>query len=236
MKLHWKLTRGQRTLRNLVLGALLLTLIWGLAGYPLPGELEIRRLEREYLMGSTQVVCKHRTEDSVTLLTEGEGWITVGKATKVQSGDWPVSSQMIPCLNHVLPKEGIVAVALPGPGEGDALTVAVWGAPAEAVSGTLELDLIGVDGGVFPTPDKETFTAQGSREENGWVFFRFAPHPDHPGREICAISALWEWDCRMLYRCVGEYPYRLTLTDSQGKEVASQCGTLPPNLMLFDRG
>lgn len=87
MKLHWKLTRGQRTLRNLVLGALLLTLIWGLAGYPLPGELEIRRLEREYLMGSTQVVCKHRTEDSVTLLTEGEGWITVGKATKVQSGD-----------------------------------------------------------------------------------------------------------------------------------------------------
>lgn len=234
MNKHWRLSRGQRTLRNLLLGALLLTLVWGLAGWPLPtGELEIRRLEREYLMGSTEVVRVHRTEYGVALLTEGDSWITVGKATAVKYGDMP-GSRMIPVLNHVLPKEDLVVVALPGPGEGGALTVAVWGAPLEAVSGTLELDLIGVDGGVWPTPEEETFTAQGTREENGWFFFRFFPHSEHPGREICAIDALWEWEARIIYGYVGEHPYRLALKDGQGAEVAFRIGTLPPNQCLTD--
>lgn len=235
MKKHWKLSRGQRTLRNLVLGGLLFVLIWGLADYPLPtGELEIRRLEREYLMGSTKVVRVHRTDDGVALLTEGDSWITVGKATAVKYGDMP-GSRLIPVLNHVLPKEDIVVAALPGPGEGRALTVAVWGAPPEAVSGTLELDLIGVDGGVWSAPERETFIAQGTREENGWFFFQFFPHSEHPGREICAIDALWEWEARIIYGYVGEHPYRLTLTDEHGAEAAFRSGTLPPNQCLTAR-
>lgn len=235
MKQRWRLTRGQRTVRNLVLGALLFTLIWGLADYPLPtGELELRRLEREYLAGGTEVVLVHRTKDGVALLTEGESWITVGKATAVKVDRMP-GTQMIPVLNHLLPKEGIVAAALPGPGEDGVLTVAVWGAPPEAVSGTLELDLNGVDGGVWSAPERETFTAQAVREENGWFFFRFFPHKTHPEREICAINALWEWEARILYGYVGEHPYRLTLADGQGAEAAVQQGTLPPNQCLTRR-
>ena len=236
MKKRWRLSRGQRTVRNLILGALLLTLIWGLAGWRLPtGELEIRRLEREYLMGGTEVICINRAYDKsyVTCLAEGEDWITVGRATKV-SGILPFS-RMIPTLNHVLPKKGIVVVALPAPNEDGGMTVAVWGTPPEAVSGTLELDLIGVDGGVWSCPWKETFSAQGERREDGWMLFQLAGHPEgHGERVYCAMSCLWDWDARIHYGYVGEHPYRLTLTDGQGAEVAFRSGTLPPNQCLTE--
>lgn len=230
MKKRWKLSRGQRTVRNLLLTVLLLALIWGLAGCPLSGELEIRRLEREYLAGGTEVVLVHRTKDGVALLTEGDSWITVGKATRVQNGDWPIY-QMVPVLNHVLPKEDLVVVALPGPDRDNNMTVAVWGAPPEAVSGTLELDLVNVDGGVWTLPAKETFTAQAMRREDGWLMFSLSPH-EHDGWTMCAMTGLWEWEARILYGFVGEHPYRLTLTDGQGAEVLSRSGTLPPNQCL----
>ena len=140
-----------------------------------------------------------------------------------------------PCINHLLPKEDIVVAALPGPGEGGTLTVAVWGAPEEAVSGTMELDLIDVDGGVWTAPARETFTAQAVREDSGWFFFQFFPHEDHPGRESCAIDALWGWDARMVYGFVGEHPYRLTLADAREAEVLARSGTLPPNQGLIGR-
>lgn len=61
MKKRWRLSRGQRTLRNLVLGVLLMALIWGLAGYPLPtAELEFRRLERTHLMPRSEIVFSNR--------------------------------------------------------------------------------------------------------------------------------------------------------------------------------
>lgn len=57
MKKRWKLSRGQRTLRNLILGVLLMALIWGLADYPLPTvEMEFRRLERTHLLPRSEIV------------------------------------------------------------------------------------------------------------------------------------------------------------------------------------
>ena len=230
----FRLSRGWRIARNLAAAFLLAALALLLWGWPAwMGRWAFRHLETQYLLAPSQVVLANRDAESgcTAYLCEGEGWITVGRTTPVQHGGLPFP-KATPCINHLLPKEGIVVAALPACGEGGTLTAAVWGAPAEAVSGTLELELIGVDGGLWPTPEKETFTAQGSREENGWFFFQFAPHDSHPGREICAISALWAWDARIVYGYVGQHPYRLTLTDAQGAEVASQSGTLPPNQCL----
>lgn len=51
------LRRGRKLALNLALSAVLLALLWGLAGYPLPtAEMEFRRLERTNLMGRSEIV------------------------------------------------------------------------------------------------------------------------------------------------------------------------------------
>lgn len=232
-----KLPRGWKIARNLaaaLLLAALALLLWGWPAWMAGGA--YRRLETKLLLTPSQTILTNRAEDGgfTAYLSEGEDWIAVGRVTSVQHGGLPFHKAE-PCIGHLLPKEGVVVAALPGPGEGGTLTVAVWGAPEEAVSGTLELDLIDVDGGLWPAPDEETFTAQATREDNGWFFFRFSPHKDHPGQELCAIDALWEWDARIVYGFVGEQPYRLTLTGAGGTEVLARSGTLPPNQHLIDR-
>ena len=232
-----RLPRGWKIARNLaavLLLAALALLLWGWPAWMADGA--YCRLETKLLLTPSQTILTNRAADGgfTAYLSEGEDWIAVGRVTAVQYGGLPFHKAE-PCINHLLPKEGVVTAALPGPGEGGALTVAVWGAPEEAVSGTMELDLIDVDGGLWPTPAEETFTAQAVREDNGWFFFRFSPHKDHPGRELCAIDALWEWDARIVYGFVGERPYWLTLTDAGGAEVLARSGTLPPNQRLIDR-
>ncbi|MCI9655269.1 MAG: hypothetical protein HFF45_04500 [Lawsonibacter sp.] len=82
MKKRWKLSRGKRTIINLVLSALLLVLTWGLMGCPLPtAEMEFRRMERTHLLPRSEIQgifldgCRNRTwqtvgvqEDRVVLL------------------------------------------------------------------------------------------------------------------------------------------------------------------------
>lgn len=52
-----RLGRGHKLVLNLALCVLLLTLLWGMAGYPLPtAEMEFRRLERTSLMGRSEIV------------------------------------------------------------------------------------------------------------------------------------------------------------------------------------
>ena len=234
--MNCKLPRGWKIVRNLaavlLLGALAL-LLWGWPAWMADGA--YRRLETELLLGPSQTVLTNRAADGsfTAYLSQGEDWIAVGRVTAVSYGGLPFPKAE-PCINHLFPKEGLVVAALSGPGEGGTLTVAVWGAPEEAVSGTLELNLIDVDGGVWPTPAEETFTAQAVREDNGWFFFQFSPHEDHPGRELCAIDALWEWGARVRRGFVGEHPYRLTLADDRGTEVLARSGTLPPNQCLND--
>lgn len=234
--MNCKLPRGWKIVRNLaavLLLAALALLLWGWPAWMADGA--YRRLETKLLLAPSQTVLTNRAADGsfTAYLSQGEDWIAVGRVTAVSYGGLPFPKAE-PCINHLFPKAGLVVAALSGPGEGGTLTVAVWGAPEEAVSGTLELDLIDVDGGVWPTPAEETFTAQAVREENGWFFFQFSPHEDHPGRELCAIDALWEWGARVRRGFVGEHPYRLALTDDRGREVLARSGTLPPNQCLND--
>ena len=238
MKRTWKLSRGQRVVRNLAAALLLLALALVLAGWPeWMGLWAFRQLEASYLLTPSRVICVNRAYDKswAAYLTEGEDWITVGRATAVEFEGLPFH-RAVPSINHVLPKEGIAVAALPGPNKERGMTVAVWGAPPEAVSGTLEVDLIGVDGIFWECPQKETFSAQGERREDGWVLFQLAGHPEgHGGQMHCAMSCLWDWDARRVYGFVGEHPYRLTLTDVRGGEVLAQSGTLPPNQCLTGR-
>ena len=235
--MNCKLPRGWKIVRNLaaaLLRAALALLLWGWPAWMADGA--YRRLETKLLLAPSQTVLTNRAADGsfTAYLSQGEDWIAVGRVTSVRYGGLPFPKAE-PCINHLLPKEDIVVAALPGPGEGGTLTVAVWGAPEEAVSGTMELDLIDVDGGVWTAPARETFTAQAVREDSGWFFFQFFPHEDHPGRESCAIDALWGWDARMVYGFVGEHPYRLTLADAREAEVLARSGTLPPNQGLIGR-
>ena len=234
--MNCKLPRGWKIVRNLaavLLLAALALLLWGWPAWMADGA--YRRLETKLLLAPSQTVLTNRAADGsfTAYLSQGEDWIAVGRVTAVSYGGLPFPKAE-PCINHLFPKAGLVVAALSGPGEGGTLTVAVWGAPEEAVSGTQELNLIDVDGGVWPTPAEETFTAQAVREENGWFFFQFSPHEDHPGRELCAIDALWEWGARVRRGFVGEHPYRLTLADDRGREVLARSGTLPPNQCLND--
>lgn len=232
-----KLPRRWRIVRNLTVTVLLLLLVlhWGRwpgwAGYS-----AYRLLEAKYLLTPSRLVCMNYSpgwNDVSAFLTEGEGWIAAGKAVGIDAGG--LYKQARPVINHVVAKEGIVAVALPGPDRDNAMTVAVWGAPEGAVSGTLELDLEGVDGGLWAVTTKETFAAQARRREDGWFLFTLAPHPEGHGGYTCAMTALWVWEARILYSSVGERPYRLTLYDNQGEQLLFQSGTLPPNLILSER-
>lgn len=230
-----RLPRGWRIVRNLGASVLLLALALILWGWPnWAGYLAFRHLEAQYLLTPSQVIRVNRAASGeyAAYLSEGEDWITVGRTTGVQHEGLPFH-RAEPNILHVLPKEGIVVAAIPAPSEGGGMTVAVWGAPPEAVTGRVEVDLTDVDGALWHCPPKETFAAEGERGEDGWFFFDLAPHREgHGGGEYCAMLCLWDWDARVVYGFVGEHPYRLTLWDEAGAEVASRSGTLPPNQHL----
>ena len=232
-----RLSRGQKIVRNLCLSIPLALFLWGMADYPLPtARMEFCRLERILLLPPSQIVAENRSEDGqrTAYLSEGEDWIIVGSTTAVESGHLSFP-KAVPCIDHLLPKEGIVLVALPAANKDGGITAAVWGAPEEAVSRRLEVDLIDVDGGVWDCPEKETVSDQNPRREGDWLFFELACDTLHSGQVMCAIDGLWEWDARILCGCVGEHPYCLTLTDRQGRGVVSKSGTLPPRQLLYDR-
>lgn len=233
-----KLPRRWRIVRNLAAAPLLLLLVLHWEGWPSwAGYSAYRLLEAKYLLVPSQVVYENYSpgwNHVSAYLTQGEGWIAAGKSVATEMGG-VIYKQARPVINHVIAKEGIVVVALPGPDRDGAMTVAVWGAPEGAEAGTLELDLEGVDGGLWAVTAKETFTARARRREDSWFFFTLAPHPEGHGGYTCAMEALWRWEVRPLYDgSVGERPYRLTLWDSRGNALISQSGTLPPNRKLIE--
>ena len=75
MKKWWKkleraferISRGKKLACNVALCAFLLVLIWSRFGYPLPAELEFRRLERTHLMPRSEIVFSNgaRSEDGL---------------------------------------------------------------------------------------------------------------------------------------------------------------------------
>lgn len=227
-----KLPRRWRVVRNLAAAAVLAVLALTLLEWPaLSPYASFRRLEGAYLLTPSRLVFQTERFDVFGFLSEGDSWITVGSVSKFDSTSKPLNlDRNYALLHYILPKEGIVAVLLPAKNEDGGAVVAVWGAPEEAVSGTMELELKGIKNpfrGTFTIQRRETFFAQAQRREDGWFIFQFVPHDDHGENTSCAMEMLlwsgpaFSWDEM-------EQPYRLTLTDGQGNTVAEQSATLPP--------
>lgn len=227
-----KLPRRWRIVRNLAVAAVLAVLALTLLEWPaLSPYASFRRLEGAYLLTPSRLVFQTERFDVFGFLSEGDSWITVGSVSKFDSAGKPLNlDRNYALLHYVLPKEGIVAVLLPAKTEENGAVVAVWGAPEEAVSGTMELDLKGIKNpfqGTFTIKRLETFSAQAQRREDGWFIFQFVPHNDHPENTSCAMEMLL-WSGPAFRWAEMEQPYRLTLTDGQGNTVAEQSATLPP--------
>lgn len=226
-----KLPRRWRIVRNLAAAAVLALLVLALLEWPaLSPYGAFRRLEGAYLLTPSRLVFQVERGKTAGYLSEGDSWITVGSVSKFDSTGKPLNlDRNYALLHYILPKEGIVAVLLPAKNEDGGAVVAVWGAPEEAVSGTMELELKGIKNhvqGTFTMRGRETFSAQAQRREDGWFIFQFVPHY-HGENTFCAMEMLlwsgpaFSWDEM-------EQPYRLTLTDGQGNTVAEQSATLPP--------
>ena len=135
--MNCKLPRGWKIVRNLaaaLLLAALALLLWGWPAWMADGA--YRRLETKLLLAPSQTVLTNRAADGsfTAYLSQGEDWIAVGRVTAVRHGGLPFPKAG-PCINHLLPKEGIVVAALPGPRQGGAPWGGRWGAPAGAGSG-----------------------------------------------------------------------------------------------------
>ena len=230
-----KLPRGWRVIRNLALAAAGAVGIGVLLEWPAltPGE-AFRRAEGAYLLTPSRTVLQVEGNWCTGILAEGDSWITVGEVHQISTE--PVNLRAYRAIiNHALPKEGLVVVLLPAKNEQDGAIAAVWGAPEEAVSGTLELDLMGIEDPWHgrEIPGLETFTAQARRREDGWFIFQFVPHDNHREGQSCAMEMLLSLSPTYSRHSQTEQPYRLTLTDSQGRQAAYQAGTLPPNRNLW---
>lgn len=231
-----KLPRRWRIVRNLGLAAVLAVLVLTMLEWPaLSPYRAFRRLEGAYLLTPSRLVLQVEQGNTTGYLSEGESWITVGSVEKYGDAAKPMNiDRNVSLLHQVLPKEGIVVVLLPAKNEDNGAVAAVWGAPEEAVSGTLELDLKDISSRhpwIYAVPGLETFSAQAERREDGWFIFQFVPHDYHGEGTSCAMESLLAWGPYFSFEQT-EQPYRLTLTDAQGNTAAEQSGTLPPNQRL----
>lgn len=235
-----KLPRRWRIVRNLALAAVLVLLVLVLLEWPsLSSYRAFQRLEGAYLLTPSRLVFQVERGNTVGYLSEGDSWITVGSVETYNDAGKPLNiDKKIATLHQVLPKEGIVVVILPAKNEDNGAVAAVWGAPEQAVSGTMELELEGISSPFHPDPEicqksgLETFSAQARRREDGWFIFQFTPHDNHLEGTSCAMEMLLAWGPVFSVSGSLEQPYRLTLTDARGKVVAEQEGTLPPDQRL----
>jgi len=240
-KLWARLPRRWRIVRNLAAAAALGVLAVYLLDWPCLSRYgAFQRLEGAFLLTPSRLVLQLEDGWSAGYLSEGDSWITVGSVSIFDDADKPLNlDRHHAVLHQVLPKEGIVAVLMPAKNEDNGAVIAVWGAPAEAVSGTLELDLIGIEDPFAgpgrddrkPVQGLETFTAQARRREDGWFIFQFAPHENHRNPDACAIRLFPWWTFSPGDRL--ENNYQLTLFDVNGKQIAAQSGITPPDQMLM---
>lgn len=229
-----RLPRSWRIVRNLAAAALLAVLALALLEWPcLDAHSAFQRLEGAYLLTPSRLVLQQERGKGAAFLSEGDSWIAVGSVSAFDGAGMPLNLGGFQAVLHqVLPKEGIVAVLLPVKSEDNGGVVAVWGGPEEAVSGTLELELKGIeDPAGRSVSGLETFAAQAKRREDGWFIFRFTPHDNHREGQSCAME-MWLWFGPWFHTKQMEQPYRLTLTDAQGRTVAEQSGILPPDQQL----
>lgn len=231
-----RLPRKWRIVRNLAVFAALalaaLTLLEWPAFSPYGA---FHRLEGAYLLTPSRLVLQVGDGRYTACLSEGEGWIAMGSVFKFDSGGKPLDIDKYQAILHyAFPKEGMAVILLPAADEDRRVYAAVWGGPEEAVSGTLELDLQGIEDpfGNSYVPGIERFTAQAVRREDGWFIFPFYPHDDHREGQSCAMKMFPQWWRSFSPGGRLEQNYRLTLYDAAGAQAAYQSGTTPPDQNL----
>ena len=220
-----RLSRRVRIVRNFLLALLLLAaVVLALGVPPLTKYGVFRRLEEEYLLTPSQLVYRMDKIVSAVYVTQGDGWITVGKVDTLDVGGTPFFHHF-GVITHVLPRDSMQVVILPESTEDGSTVIALWGAPEEAAAGELELTLEGIEpwSNVFgwTVPEREVFSAQAAREGD-WFFFELPPHQDHPDSERCIMDVLW--DNVSFVEEAGSWPYRLTLRDAKGDVVWTGSG------------
>ena len=220
-----RLSRRARIVRNFLLALLLLAaVVLALGTPPLTKYGVFRRLEEQYLLTPSQLVYRMDKIVSAVYVTQGDGWITVGKVDTLDVGGTPFFHHF-GVITHVLPRDPMQVVILPESTEDGGAAVALWGAPEEAAAGELELTLEGIEpwSNVFgwTVPEREVFSTQTVREGD-WFFFELPPHQDHQDSEWCIIDALW--DNVSFSQGAGSWPYLLTLRDAKGDVVWTGSG------------
>ena len=220
-----RLSRWARIVRNFLLALLLLAaVVLALGVPPLTKYGVFRRLEEQYLLTPSQLVYRMDKIVSAVYVTQGDGWITVGKVDTLDVGGTPFFHHF-GVITHVLPRDSMQVVILPESTEDGSTVIALWGAPEEAAAGELELTLEGIEPWSdileWTVPEREVFSAQAAREGD-WFFFELPPHQDHPDSEWCIMDVLW-YNVSFV-EGAGSWPYRLTLRDARGDVVWTGSG------------
>ena len=220
-----RLSRRARIVRNFLLAAVLgAAAVLALGTPPLTKYGVFRRLEEQYLLTPSQLAYRMDKIVSAVYVTQGDGWITMGKVDTLDVGGTPFFHHF-GVITHVLPRDSMQVVILPESTEDGSTVIALWGAPEEAAAGELELTLEGIEpwSNVFgwTVPEREVFSTQTVREGD-WFFFELPPHQDHPDSERCIMDVLW--DNVSFVEEAGSWPYRLTLRDAKGDVVWTGSG------------
>ena len=220
-----RLSRRVRIVRNFLLALLLLaTVVLALGVPPLTKYGVFRRLEEQYLLTPSQLVYRMDKIVSAVYVTQGDGWITVGKVDTLDGGGTPFFHHF-GIITHVLPRDSMQVVILPESTEDGSTVIALWGAPEEAAAGEIALTLEKIEPWSdilrWTVPEREVFSAQAAREGD-WFFFELPPHQDHPDSEWCIMDVLW--DNVSFVEEAGSWPYRLTLRDAKGDVVWTGSG------------
>ena len=220
-----RLSRRARIVRNFLLALLLLAaVVLALGAPPLTKYGVFRRLEEQYLLTPSQLVYRMDKIVSAVYVTQGDGWITVGKVDTLDGGGTPFFHHF-GIITHVLPRDSMQVVILPESTEDGSTVIALWGAPEEAAAGEIALTLEEIEPWSdilrWTVPEREVFSAQAAREGD-WFFFELPPHQDHPDSEWCIMDALW-YNVSFV-EGAGSWPYCLTLRDAKGDVVWTGSG------------
>ena len=220
-----RLSRRVRIVRNFLLAAVLgAAVVLALGTPPLTKYGVFRRLEEQYLLTPSQLVYRMDKIASAVYVTQGDGWITVGKVDTLDSGGTPFFHHF-GVITHVLPRDSMQVVILPESTEDGSTVIALWGAPEEAAAGEIALTLEEIEPWSdilrWRVPEREVFSAQAAREGD-WFFFELPPHQDHPDSEWCIMDALW-YNVSFV-EGAGSWPYCLTLRDAKGNVVWTGSG------------
>ena len=204
-----RLGRRGKVIRNFVLSAVLLVLVWAALGSPLPPSLAFHRLELRYLREPSQIVAQVEQNGETYVVGFGEQQAVLGDLEGGSLSFWN------------LPEEGTGLMVVAGQRAVNAPTT--WllsmNAPEEAVTAHLEMELsawmvkIGADRDeiVLELPtvregeywqERWTYSVEGQRLASGEFLFRVDAHDQTPwqeahggrvGEQMALAELAWEY-------------------------------------------